>query len=186
MTGPVRLAGSGRAGDTVVTWTMAEGRRGRRWREVLTRDGSIVHSLLLETDAERRFSHLELSVPGVLVTLHPEPDGTLHGNRVTTDGAGIDHLVGHPIGVTGLVRVAGSVLGDASIAWALSGVIASPGAIHRPMVVIDPAGRVGPVGPVELERERDGGWRIGGGEPFRVTEDGVPVLAHGRIVPLEV
>ena len=39
MTGPTRVAGWGRGPDdgTVVTWTVAEGRKGRRWREVVAR-----------------------------------------------------------------------------------------------------------------------------------------------------
>ena len=49
MTGPTRVAGWGRGPDgTVVTWTVAEGRRGRRWREVVARDTDVVHTLLLD------------------------------------------------------------------------------------------------------------------------------------------
>jgi hypothetical protein len=92
---PLRRAGSGRAPDgALVTWTVAEGRRGRRWREVVVLDGAIVHSLLLELDPDGRFSHLELSTPAGLLTLHPEGDGTLHGNAVRPDG--VSHVVGRP------------------------------------------------------------------------------------------
>ncbi len=185
MTPPVRLAGSGRAGDTIVTWTMSEGRRGRRWREVLTRGGAIVHSLLIETDDARRFSHLELSVAGVLLTLHPEADGTLHGNRVAAEGNGIDHVVGQPFGIDGLVRVAGSPLGDATIAWTLSSVLEGPGLIGRSMVVVDGDGRVRAADVIDIERLSDDGWRIGGGEAFRVASTGIPVLVEGWTGPLE-
>ena len=83
MTGPTRAAGWGRGPDgTVVTWTVAEGRKGRRWREVVARGTDVVHALLLETDPNGRFSHLELARADGLWTFHPEPDGTIHGNHV--------------------------------------------------------------------------------------------------------
>ena len=93
MTDLVRRAGAGRAVDgTDVVWSVAEGRKGRRWREVRSRDGVVVSSLLLESFTDRRFAHLELSTAAGLLTLHPESDGTLHGNAVLTDG--VDHIVG--------------------------------------------------------------------------------------------
>ena len=55
---------------------------------------AIVSSLLLELDPKGRFSHLELSTATGLLTLHPEGDGTLHGNAVTS--AGITHVRGLP------------------------------------------------------------------------------------------
>ena len=84
----LRRAGRGQAPDgATVTWSMAEGRRGRRWREVVVDgEGSVRSSLLLELDPDGRFSHLELSTPAGLLTLHPEGDGTLHGNAVTARG----------------------------------------------------------------------------------------------------
>jgi hypothetical protein len=96
VTGWLRRAGSGRALDgSLVAWTVAEGRRGRRWREVVVApDGGIRSSLLLELDPDGRFSHLELSTAAGLLTLHPEGDGTLHGNAVTA--AGVDHVRGDP------------------------------------------------------------------------------------------
>ena len=91
----LRRAGRGRVADgTDVTWSVAEGRRGRRWREVRTREEGIVARLLLETDPDGRFAHLELSTAAGLLTLHPEGDGTLHGNAVTADG--VEHVVGVP------------------------------------------------------------------------------------------
>ena len=61
---------------------MSEGRKGRRWREVVARGPDVVHALLLETDPDGRFSHLELARADGLWTFHPEGDGTLHGNHV--------------------------------------------------------------------------------------------------------
>ena len=51
-------------------------------------------SLLLELDRAGRFSHLELSTAAGLLTLHPEADGTLHGNAVSSKG--IEHIRGLP------------------------------------------------------------------------------------------
>src|SRR5689334_12470317 len=85
-----RRAGHVRVGGGAsITWSVAEGHRGRRWREVVRVGGGrpgIRHSLLLETDPDGRFNHLELSTEGGLLTLHPEGDGTLHGNAVVDHG----------------------------------------------------------------------------------------------------
>jgi hypothetical protein len=169
-TAPRRLAGSGRWGDRTVVWTMSEGRRGRRWREVVTRDGAIVHSLLLETGPDRRFSHLELSTGGVLLTLHPEPDGTLHGNRVDRDG--IQHITGVAFDPDGPVLIDESVIAAAAAAWQETS--SDRGAPLR-MVVIDGAARVSIV---------DGASPI----PLVVVAidaDGVPQLHDERVDPLE-
>ena len=106
----LRRAGSGQTTDGhVVTWTVAEGRRGRRWREVVsTGEGSVVSSLLLELDPDGRFSHLELSTAAGLLTLHPETDGTLHGNSVTADG--ISHIRGMPWEADRVIALVGSAV----------------------------------------------------------------------------
>ena len=91
----------------MVTWTVAEGRRGRRWRETVATGEGIRSSLLLELDPDGRFSHLELATAAGLLTLHPEGDGTLHGNRVS--GEGVDHLRS-PWDPATVVRVEGSTI----------------------------------------------------------------------------
>jgi hypothetical protein len=171
MTAPRRLAGSGRWGDRTVVWTMSEGRRGRRWRELVTRsDGSIVHSLLLETDADGRFSHLELTTGGALLTLHPEANGTLHGNRVDRDG--IEHVTGVVFDPDGPVLIDDSVIAAAAAAWQETS--SGRGPAMR-MVVIDGAARVSIV---------DGASAT----PLVVAidADGVPQLHDARIEPLEL
>jgi hypothetical protein len=91
----LRVAGTGRSSDgAIVTWSVAEGRRGRRWREAVVDHGAVVHSLLFELDPDGRFSHLELTTPAGLLTLHPEGDGTIHGNSITA--AGVTHIRGLP------------------------------------------------------------------------------------------
>ena len=117
MTGPTRAAGWGRGPDaTVVTWTVAEGRKGRRWREVVARGADVVHSLLLETDPNGRFSHLELARADGLWTFHPEVDGTLHGNHVGSD-SGVQHIAGRPFAPDDAMIVEGSPISLAAIAW---------------------------------------------------------------------
>jgi hypothetical protein len=107
MTEPTRLAGWGRATDGIaITWTMAEGSRGRRWREVAVGDAGMTHALLLETGPDRRFSHLELARPDGLWTFHPEPDGSLHGNAVRA-GHRVRHVEGWPFGHDAVLIVGG-------------------------------------------------------------------------------
>jgi hypothetical protein len=90
MSVPLRLAGlASLPNGGRVTWTVADGQRGRRWRTMTERDGRIVSSALLEVDAHGRFAKLELATVAGLLTLHPE-EGHLHGNAVTGDG--VRHL----------------------------------------------------------------------------------------------
>ncbi len=88
MSGPIRLAGTFRLPDGArVTWTVADGGRGRRWRADSTADGVLTHALLIEVDPAGRVARLELTTPAGLLTLHPDAVGTtLHGNIVTIAG----------------------------------------------------------------------------------------------------
>jgi hypothetical protein len=75
-------------GNGDVLWSVAEGRRGLRWRAV-RRDpsGAIVSDLILELDPAGQWSRLELATSDGILTLHPEPDGSaVHGNVVTPNG----------------------------------------------------------------------------------------------------
>jgi hypothetical protein len=84
--GWLRVGGHFEVGSARTTWSVAEGRRGRRWRTV-TRDGDGGwRSMLLEVDPAGRPGRLELVTPTGLLTAHPEPEQTtLHGNVVTAD-----------------------------------------------------------------------------------------------------
>lgn len=87
MTRMVRRAGRATLADgSQVIWSVADGRRGRRWRAVTSRDGAQTGSLLLETSLDGRPSRLEFASAAGLLTLHPEPTGFLHGNAVTPEG----------------------------------------------------------------------------------------------------
>lgn len=95
MTGRTWLRRAGRldaGGGETLLWSVAEGRRGRRWRSLrLAADGAMVADLLLEVDPAGRWARLELATAAGILTLHPEPDGqSIHGNVITP--AGLRHL----------------------------------------------------------------------------------------------
>jgi hypothetical protein len=92
LTHPLRLGGSSvtRSGRRV-TWSVAEGGRGRRWREAVEHDGTLERSMLMEVGPTGRPTRLELTTRAGLLTLHPDrAQGELHGNVVTP--AGVAHL----------------------------------------------------------------------------------------------
>jgi hypothetical protein len=168
--GLVRLGGRGTLRDgSRVVWSVAEGRRGRRWREVHTAaDGAVISSLLLETDADGRFSHTELSTAAGLLTLHPESDGTLHGNLVTD--AGVNHVRGVPWDPDGAVLLLESLVA-AAVAAAAARRIGGP--IPR-VVFIDPDDLHILEG-TNVERAWDG----------VIDVHGLPILADSETWPLE-
>jgi hypothetical protein len=165
--GWLRVAGTGRipVDGTTVTWSVAEGHRGQRWREAVTRDGAVVHSLLLELDPEGRFAHAEITTPAGLLTLHPEGDGTIHGNAITT--AGITHVRGLPWGTEDVVVIDGSVVSSAVAGhWQLARGLDDLGVL-----------RVSP--DLSLARER------GTLEHASVDSRGLPLLDESHQWPLE-
>ena len=92
MTTPLRSGGRAELpGGATVVWSVAEGRRGRRWREAVRVAEALARSTLLEASPAGRPTYLELATPAGLLTLHPDVDEReLHGNVVTPDG--IRHL----------------------------------------------------------------------------------------------
>jgi len=115
----VRLAGTAPLDDgSRLTWTLAEGRRGRRWRVSTTRsDGRLAQSILLEVTPDGRPAKLELATPAGLLTVHPDPaDGRLHGNIVRPTG--VEH-VSVPWSPDHLLVVAGSPITAAVAARSL-------------------------------------------------------------------
>jgi len=92
MSRPVRRAGAAVMADGgEVVWSVAEGLRGRRWRAITRRAGTITSSVLLEVGTDGRPARLEVATTAGLLTLHPETTGSLHGNAVTAEG--VRHLV---------------------------------------------------------------------------------------------
>jgi hypothetical protein len=171
----VRRAGSGRFVDgSDVVWSVAEGQKGRRWREVRSKAGVVESSLLLETFPDRRFAHLELSTAAGLLTLHPEGDGTLHGNVVTA--AGVRHVVGLAWPAGSAVVVDGSAISIAAAAWFFAGAAPSGDPRgRRPIVMIDPS-----LGVKAASMPADGLSHD------KIDADGLPVLENGQSWPLEV
>lgn len=180
MSAPIRLAGWGTTPDgSTVTWTVSEGRRGRRWREVVTRGAGVAHALLLETDPDGRFSHLELGRGDGLWTFHPEGDGTLHGNHVDRSDAGVRHIAGWRFDPGDVLVLVGSPLGLASLVHGRHESTAV-GA-----VVIEPDGQLRRDDSLEIEHLSAGRWRVGAWAPFDIDDAGVPILAGSESRPLE-
>ena len=84
----LRRAGTGTLpDDRLVTWSVAEGTRGRRWRWTVVSPAGLRHAGLVELDRDGRFGRLELEVAHGMLTLHPDPDRrTAHGNLVRPGG----------------------------------------------------------------------------------------------------
>ena len=182
-----RRAGTGRLpGGLRLTWTVADGSRGRRWRSVTTEaDGRVTLSLLLEVEPDGSLARLEASAPVGLLTLHPEGE-TLHGNVVRSSD--IRH-VALPAR-DGLVAVDGSPVALAVVAGSVAGRVAVGQGIEARGVAVDAGLRVRDAA-WRIERVGERSWRFepaGGGEPLalELDGDGVPVLGDGVSWPLEV
>ena len=158
-------------------WSVADGRRGRRWREAIVGEGGLRHSLLLETAPDGAFSHLELATPAGLLTLHPEGDGTLHGNAI--EAGGIRHVVGLPWEAGGVVDIEGSPVAGGAAPCLLAGAIV-PGASARRTLLRVTAGLLITTGPGigRADRRRDVADRRRPAVPRR--RDGLPLLADSR------
>ncbi len=162
-------------------WSVAEGSRGRRYREVRRAGEGIAHSLLLETDPAGRFSHLELSTPSGLLTLHPEGDGTLHGHAIVSDG--VEHVAGLAWEPDGLVVIDDSVVCVLAASRLLRPTLEAASSIARHAVWIPPTLWV-EIRPVRVARAA-GSWQLGSDGPIEIDPGGLPRLAGGEMWPLE-
>ncbi len=179
----LRVGGRGQGADGAsVVWSVAEGNRGRRWREVRNVGGGVASSLLLETDPAGQFAHLELSTPSGLLTLHPEGDGTLHGHAIVSDG--VEHVAGLPWDRDGVVLLDGSTVCRLAAVAGLAPSVAAGTSKGHLAAVIPPTLWL-EVAPIRVERIDATTWRYGSDEPFAVDERGLPVLRGGEIWPLE-
>ena len=182
----IRRAGTGLmlAGGRV-TWTVADGARGRRWRSMVTDGGLLAGTMLLETGPGGAVLKLELATAAGLLTVHPE-GGSLHGN-VARPG-GMEHIDlpwsdGHILIVVGTPATAAAATGiiadlvGVGEGHTIAGVGIDIGLSVRPVTyrVVRPAARR---------------WRFvpaDGGPETAVTVDdaGVPILDEAVSWPLE-
>lgn len=188
MSAPTRSAGWGTgAFGSVVTWTVAEGRKGRRWREVVSRGPAVTHALMLETDPEGRFSHMELARADGLWTFHPEANGTLHGNHVGGKKPDVRPVEGWAFAPDDALVIEGSPLALAAIAWRWARSLGTDGdaAIEVAGVLLRPGGELVQVPALRIERLTAKRWRVGDGSAFEVDREGLPILVGGIVRPLE-
>ena len=184
MSEPLRRGGRGALpGGAGISWSVAAGTRGRRWRAVTVVDGRAVRSLLLELDQAGRPTRLEITTADGLLTLHPEPaDGGLHGNVVRP--AGIDHLA-FAWGPEHVLLVEGLPLVASAAAHRLAAQTGVGEAHDRPAVIVDAALRCRAT-TCRISRLGEGEWRVASGPAaieIALDPDGIP--AHDESWPLE-
>jgi hypothetical protein len=179
MTGPLRSGGRAELpGGATVIWSVAEGRRGRRWREAVRFGGGLARSVLLEASPAGRPTYLEVASPAGLLTLHPDLDEReLHGNVVTSDGVRhlrFDWSLEHELFIVGSVAAVSVAL------HRLAGVIAVGEGRRVPVLQIDDALHPAPAA-WRVSRTSPGGWHLqhpeSGEERTTVLDDdGVPLV----------
>jgi hypothetical protein len=188
----LRAAGAVSLGsERRLLWSVAEGRRGRRWRWSLQRAGSIEHAVLLELDPAGRPTRLEATSASGLLTLHPElAEGGLHGNLVTPNGVEHLSLPWLPDAVVDVV----DGFGPFALAAAVGEGLSVGEAIELPTVTVDRFLRPVP-GRARLARLAERTWSLEPGSPPGVRRSawtgslddaGRPMLDGGRVWPLEL
>jgi hypothetical protein len=183
----VRRGGRGTLPDGAqLTWSLAEGARGRRWRATRVRNGLLEGTILLEIDAAGRPARLELGSADGLLTLHPDRgEHELHGNVVTPGG--IRHLRldwspahelivdGFPVALLAAVR-------------RLAAVIPAGASSERAAVIVDSGLRCHPT-TIRLGRLDERRWRAegeGSAVGVAIDADGAPAgLDDAEEWPLE-
>jgi hypothetical protein len=191
MSAYLRRAGAGLLPDgSQLAWSVADGRRGRRWRALASVSGAITHALLLEVDTEGRPSRLELTTAAGMLTLHPDEAGrVLHGNAVTSSG--VCHLSLPWSGEHGL-EVVGLPIASAVTAQRLAHIMAVGEGRAVPLVMVG-ADLVVSEATRGYLRVGDGEWRIeptsgdGAATTLRIDERGIPsALGDTQEWPLEL
>jgi hypothetical protein len=184
---PIRLAGIVAQDEaTEVIWSIAEGWRGRRWREASVRLGRLAGTRVIEISPEGRLQRIEAAAPVGMLTLHPSEDGsTLHGNVVTAEG--VRHLA-LPWGPAHRLVVAGSIGAVAVACQGLDTLIQPGGSTVFRGISIDADLSIGE-GSVRIERSGLSGWRISAPEfsvesAAELDSDGLPQGGVGW--PLEL
>ena len=182
----VRRAGSARLADgRTITWSVAAGRRGRRWRSSTTASNGVLESVvLLELAPNGALAKLEVAAADGLLTLHPERE-LLHGNRVSATGVRHLRFAWSPAHVLVLEAAAVSVL-----AAARSGVPHEVGerrvvpgvAVERDLEVAPATVTLECLGPNAIAFEHGGHRQL-----LELDDDQIPaVLRSGGDWPLEL
>jgi hypothetical protein len=185
----IRRAGSGLLpGGRRVTWTVADGTRGRRWRATTTSGDRLLSAVLLETSPDGRLVRLEAAAPAGLLTLHPDGDGsTLHGNVVRPDG--VEHLA-LPWSAAHLLLLGDSPFTAAVAAAELAARVGAGEGCSVPAVEVDLALRIR-LATWRVARTGGRRWRLlaADGGPSVLLEldaDGIPALGDAAETwPLE-
>ncbi|MEO8570086.1 MAG: hypothetical protein ABI553_00170 [Chloroflexota bacterium] len=187
MSDPVRTGGRAvRPDGAFIVWSVAEGLRGRRWRESITRSGGLGRSLLLEASPGGGPRRLELTTASGLLTLHPDEDGRLlHGNVVTPEGVRhlrFDWSFEHELVVLGSPAAAAIALRR------FAEILAVGETRPVPVVAIDDA--LEPrAGTWEVTRTGTGSWTLGENgageaEAIEIDAAGLPLLPGAETWPL--
>jgi len=164
----------------VLLWTVAEGRRGRRWRGSTRAANGLIDDLLLEVDAEGRFDRVELTTAVGQLTFHPEPDRQgAHGNVVLARG--VLHLALTWSARHGL-EVPGSPIADLALA------VGSGLAVGEERVI--PVARVSQnlvptADETVIRRASERSWMIAGTRPVEIDSEDLPVMVAAQSWPLE-
>ncbi len=189
----VRLAGHGldRLGR-LVTWSIADGERGRRWREATAMDGAtedrpeaLAHAVTIETGHAGQWLRLEVAAATGLLSLHPERDGSIQGNVVSD--VGVRHVA---LGVMepALVDVRDSLVAETALCRALERLVAA--GEGRTVSVVRVSATL-EVSTTELQvfRRDARGWELTDADGIRTAamgDRGAPVAADaGAKWPLE-
>jgi hypothetical protein len=191
MSAYLRRAGTGLLADgSQLGWSVADGRRGRRWRAVASSNGAITHALLLEVDSQGRPGRLELTTAAGMLTLHPDASGRwLHGNVV--GASGVRHL-SLPWSDEHGIEVEGRPIAAAVTAARLARILEVGEGRDIPVVMVA-ADLVISEATHRYSRVDQGEWRIeavSGNVPatvLRVDDRGIPAGLRGsREWPLEL
>jgi hypothetical protein len=179
----VRLAGKLTLADGAsLTWSVADGARGRRWRAVATADGSISEALLLEVDGTGRPARLELTTPAGMLTLHPSLDQReIHGNVVATTGEGVRPLAfGWGPEFEFELEVVGRPLATAVALSRRRSTMAPGASVEVDVLLIGPSLEV-VVGRRRLQRLSESRWRVvpAGGAGAQGTEIEIEIDEYG-------
>jgi hypothetical protein len=195
----VRQAGHGvdRLGRAV-TWTIADGERGRRWREVTAGAAgeatespagepaaSLAHAVTIETGHAGQWVRLEVAAPAGLLSLHPDRDGSINGNVVSETG--VRHIA---LGVVEppLVDVRDSLVAETALCRALERLVAAGEGITVSVVRVSPSLDVA-VGELQVMRQDGRTWELtddAGIRTISMGDRGAPVTADaGAKWPLE-